>query len=77
MNDGRNYFMINLHKMGVLPTRQGSNPHPPDLQSDAHPTEPPRPARFDCLSVDRKMVLSEDNLDAYCVHIPQRHFSHK
>ena len=23
---------------------QGSNPRPPGLQSDAHPTEPPRPA---------------------------------
>ena len=25
-------------------THRGSNPRPPDLQSDAHPTEPPRPA---------------------------------
>ena len=24
--------------------RRGSNPQPPGLQSDAHPTEPPRPA---------------------------------
>ena len=35
--------MINLHE-SMLPTRRGWNPHPPDLQSDAHPTEPPRPA---------------------------------
>ena len=27
-----------------LLTRQGLNPQPPDYQSDAHPTEPPRPA---------------------------------
>ena len=26
--------------------RRGSNPQPPGLQSDAHPTEPPRPANF-------------------------------
>ena len=25
-------------------SRRGSNPRPPGLQSDAHPTEPPRPA---------------------------------
>ena len=30
----------------MLPTSAGSNPRPPDLQSDAHPTEPPRPASF-------------------------------
>ena len=29
----------------MLPTRWGSNPQPPGHQSDAHPTEPPRPAR--------------------------------
>ena len=28
----------------MLPIRRGSNPQPPDHQSDAHPTEPPRPA---------------------------------
>ena len=35
----------------MLLTRRGSNPQPPDHQSDAHPTEPPRPAegcRKDC-----------------------------
>ena len=26
----------------ILPTRRGSNPQPPDHQSDAHPTVPPR-----------------------------------
>ena len=35
--------MINLHKRMLLTTRRGSNPQPPDLQSDAHPSEPPRP----------------------------------
>ena len=28
----------------MLPTPRGSNPQPPDYQSDAHPTEPPRMA---------------------------------
>ena len=28
----------------MLPTRRGSNPQPPDHQSDANPTEPPRAA---------------------------------
>ena len=40
----RKYFTINLHEK-ILPTRRGSNPQPPDHQSDAHQTEPPRPAR--------------------------------
>ena len=35
--------MINLHGR-MLPTRRGSNTQPPDHQSGAHPTEPPRPA---------------------------------
>ena len=34
-NDRRKYFMIRM-----LPTRWGSNPQPPDHQSDAHLTEP-------------------------------------
>ena len=42
-NDRRKYFMINL-QVRMLPTGRRSNPKPPDLQSDAHPTEPPRPA---------------------------------
>ena len=28
----------------MLPTLEGLNSRPPGLQSDAHPTEPPRPA---------------------------------
>ena len=35
--------MINLHER-MLPIRRGSNPQPPDLQSDAHSTKPARPA---------------------------------
>ena len=35
--------MTNLHER-MLPTRQGSNPQHPDLQSDEHLTEPPRSA---------------------------------
>ena len=35
--------MIILHER-MLRTRRGSNPQPPDHQSDAQPTEPPRPA---------------------------------
>ena len=42
-NDRRKYIMINLRER-MLPTRRGSNPQPPDHQSDAHPTEPPSPA---------------------------------
>ena len=42
-NDHRKYFMISLHER-MLPSRRGSNPQPPDHQSDEHPTEPPRPA---------------------------------
>ena len=40
-NDRRKYFMICLHERMLL---TGSNPQPPDIQSDAHPTEPLRPA---------------------------------
>ena len=36
--------MIKFHER-MLPTRRGSNPRPPNHQSDAHPTKPPRPAR--------------------------------
>ena len=42
-NDRRKYSMINL-KERMLATRRGSNLHTPDLQSNAHPSEPPRPA---------------------------------
>ena len=38
-NDRRKYFIINLHER-MLPTRRGSNPQPPDHQSDTHPAEP-------------------------------------
>ena len=31
------------HREKMLPNRRGSNPQPPDHQTDAHPTEPPRP----------------------------------
>ena len=41
-----NIFMINLHER-ILPTRRGPNPKPPDHQSDALLTEPPRPAHFE------------------------------
>ena len=34
--------MINLHER-MLPPRHGLNLQPPDHQSDAYPTEPPRP----------------------------------
>ena len=40
-NDCRKYFMINPHQR-MLPTQQGSNAWPPDHQSDAHLSEPPR-----------------------------------
>ena len=54
-NDRTKYFMINLHERmlqdlaGISTneccrTRRGSNPRPPCHQSDAHPTEPLRPA---------------------------------
>ena len=45
-----NISWLNHHERMLL-TRRGSNPQPPDHQSDAHPTEPPRPAegcRKDC-----------------------------
>ena len=34
--------MINFHER-MLPTRRGSNPQPTNHQSDARPTDPPRP----------------------------------
>ena len=40
-NDRRKYFMIKSPRKNV---DGGSNPQPPDHQSDAHPTEPPRQA---------------------------------
>ena len=37
--------MINFYER-MLPTWSGSKPIPPDLQSDVHPTGPPRPAEI-------------------------------
>ena len=39
-----NISWSNLHER-MLPTQLGLNPQSPDHQSDAHPTEPQRPAR--------------------------------
>ena len=39
----KKYFMIKSPQKNVT-DRQGMNLQPPDHQSDAHPTEPPRPA---------------------------------
>ena len=36
-------MLSNLHER-MLPTLRGSNPQPPDHQSDANPNEPERPA---------------------------------
>ena len=44
-NDSRS-----ISRKRMLPTQQGSNPQPPDYQSDAPPTEPPRQA-LHCLFV--------------------------
>ena len=41
-NDHRKYFMIKRHER-MMPFCWGSNMWPPDLQSDAHLTEPTRP----------------------------------
>ena len=38
-----NISRSNLHEK-MLSTRRGSNPQPPEHQSDAHPTQPPRQA---------------------------------
>ena len=48
--------MIKLHER-MLPTQLGLNPHPPDHQSDAHPTEPPTPAQK---RMDKKNVLTPE-----------------
>ena len=42
-NDRRKYFMINLQERMLLDPA-GSNPGPPDHQSNMHLTEPLRPA---------------------------------
>ena len=42
----------------MLPTQPGSNPQPPDHQSDVHPTEPQRPAN----KSKKKFFVAEDIL---------------
>ena len=54
--------MINLYER-MLPNRQGSNPQPPDGHSDAHQTEPPRPA-VEGLALLVKL-LTDDNLKLF------------
>ena len=41
--------------------RRGSNPRPPGLQSDAHPTEPPRPAGI------YVSIFAEKNVSSFCI----------
>ena len=48
-NDRRKYFMIISRKDCCLP-RWGSNLWPPGLQSDVHPTEPPRPTTWQSIT---------------------------
>ena len=43
-NDRIKYFIINLHER-LLQDPAGMNQRPPDQQSDALPTEPPRPIK--------------------------------
>ena len=42
--------------------RRGWNPRPPGLQSDAHPTEPPRPAIHRAITCDSFTVLAKKSL---------------
>ena len=56
-NDRRKYFMINLYKR-MLPTRRGLNLQPPDILSDAHPTEPLRPVSQKCCDEMRNSKIS-------------------
>ena len=58
-NDRRKYFMINLiSTKECCRTRRGSNPRPPDHQSDAHPTEPSRPVYWNVM--DYKAIEKRD-----------------
>ena len=41
-------------------TWRGSNPRPPDHQSDAHPTEPPRPACDVMVIVPKRGVKKQE-----------------
>ena len=40
----------------MLPTRRGSNPQPPDNQSDAHFTEPPRLVIYWCIRAEKNLT---------------------
>ena len=51
VNDRRKYSMINLHEKILSILSRPSNPQLPDHQTDAHPTEPKRPA-LDVLAND-------------------------
>ena len=43
-NDRRKYFTINVHDERMLSEPEGLKPQPPDNQSDARSTGPPRSA---------------------------------
>ena len=49
--------MINLHER-MLPNRRESNLQPPGHQSDAHPTEPPKPAHEQYLIMFGKLLTT-------------------
>ena len=56
----------------MLSTRRGSNPQPPDHQSDAHPTEPLRPALSDETVTDSilsDVTVKDSNLPAETVTV--------
>ena len=68
-NDRRKYFMINRHER-MLPTGRRSNPQPPDYQSDAHSTAPPRPT---CKVVLSNYILKEKGYKLFFRHfLPAR-----
>ena len=45
----------------MLPSRRGSNPQPPDHQSDTHPTQPSRPAQQHMFSSRNKKKKGKDD----------------
>ena len=55
--------MINLRER-IFPTWRGSNSQPPDHQSDAHPTEPPRSANNNCWTGSHKKLWLMGNNQA-------------
>ena len=61
----------------MLPTSAGSNPRPPGLQSDAHPTEPPWPAKGMLEeSIKANYYLRFDTSSYHClreIHLNARH----